>query len=76
MNNFGVGRSVADGDGGRLAMAHAKEWAGNLVVVGEGADVVLGRGFEEIGSELEGDVRGGGSEEAVRAEDRAGGESG
>ena len=49
MNNFGVGRSVADGDGGRLAMAHAKEWAGNLVVVGEGADVVFRAGFEQVG---------------------------
>jgi hypothetical protein len=57
-------------------MAHAKEWAGNLVVVGEGADVVFRAGFEQVGSELESDVRGGGSEEVVPAEDRAGGEGG
>ena len=56
MKDFRVGRSVPDGDRGGAAVAHAEEGARDLVVVGEGADVVFRRGFEEVGSHLEGDV--------------------
>ena len=76
VNDFGVGGAVADGDGSGSALAHAEERAGHLVVVGEGADVVFRGGFEEVGSELEGDVGGGDGEEVVPVEDRAGGEGG
>ena len=72
MNDFGVGRAVADGDGGGSTLAHAEERAWHLVVVGEGADVVFGRGFEEVGGELEGDVGWGRGEKLVGTEDRAG----
>ena len=72
MNDFGVGRVVADGDGGGAALAHAEQRAGHLAVVGEGADVVFGRGFEEVGGDLEGDVGRGGGEELVAAEQGAG----
>ena len=42
VEDLGVRGVVADGDGGGPAVAHADEGTGDLVVVGEGADVVLG----------------------------------
>src|ERR1700683_5326136 len=39
-----------------LAFVHAEERAGDLSVVGEGADVVFGRGFEGVGRDFEREV--------------------
>jgi len=56
VNDFGISGLIADFDGLLLALVHTNERAGDLTVVGDGADVAFRRCFERIGCYFQQDI--------------------